>query len=74
MSSSSLLHVLDWTCEDVSEWLDKRGYNKYVVTFKDHLIDGKALLLINEVDLRSPPLEIRVSNYLTVSFLRLNML
>lgn len=59
MSSIPSLHVLDWSNEDVGEWLVKRGHGKYISLFKQHIIDGKALLLMNESDLRSPPLEIQ---------------
>lgn len=60
-SSVHSLHVMDWSFEVVGEWLESKGYGKYVNLFKNHSIDGKALLLINESDLRSPPLEIHVS-------------
>lgn len=60
-SSVHSTHVLDWSYEDVGQWLEKRGHSKYIGLFKQHLIDGKALLLTNENDLKSTPLDIRVS-------------
>lgn len=54
--------VLDWSIDKVAEWLEHKGHYRYVhLLCKSHQIDGKALLTLNESDLRSPPLNISVS-------------
>ncbi|XP_014251083.1 sphingomyelin synthase-related protein 1-like [Cimex lectularius] len=52
--------VINWTADDVSGWLSNKGFTKYSGIFKDNKIDGKALLLIDENDLKSPPLNIKI--------------
>ncbi|KAI5699310.1 hypothetical protein M8J75_000966 [Diaphorina citri] len=53
--------VLDWSIDKVAEWLEHKGHYRYVhLLCKSHQIDGKALLTLNESDLRSPPLNISV--------------
>lgn len=50
-----------WTCEDVGFWLKGNGFDEYVDLFSnEHKIDGKALLFLNEDDLRNPPLELKI--------------
>lgn len=50
-----------WTCEDVGLWLKGNGFDEYVDLFSnEHKIDGKALLFLNEDDLRNPPLELKI--------------
>lgn len=34
----------DWTVDDVSAWLRKKGFAKFVDKFAEHKIDGQALL------------------------------
>ncbi|XP_073990107.1 ceramide phosphoethanolamine synthase-like isoform X2 [Rhodnius prolixus] len=53
--------VLKWTADKVSDWLVEKGFSKYSNVFKEHKIDGKALLLINEADLKSAPISINES-------------
>lgn len=55
--------VLKWTADKVSDWLVEKGFSKYSNVFKEHKIDGKALLLINEADLKSAPISINVSSF-----------
>ncbi|XP_066990977.2 sphingomyelin synthase-related protein 1 isoform X2 [Anabrus simplex] len=53
--------VLDWTVEDVADWLRSNGHEKYIkLLCESHCIDGKAFILLNETDLRSSPLNIQV--------------
>lgn len=53
--------VLDWSIDKVAEWLENKGHYRYVTLLcQSHQIDGKALLSLNETDLRSPPLNITV--------------
>lgn len=52
--------VESWTVEDVGEWLQAVRLHKYVPAFRDHLIDGRALLTMSESDLRKPPLAIAI--------------
>ncbi|XP_050541009.1 sphingomyelin synthase-related protein 1-like isoform X2 [Daktulosphaira vitifoliae] len=53
--------VINWTSQAVSHWLHKKGHGKYShLLTEEHCIDGRALLLINETDLKSPPLSIKV--------------
>lgn len=54
--------VINWCPREVSAWLEKKGHSKYSrLLTEDHCIDGRALLLINEADLKSPPISINVS-------------
>ena len=53
--------VRQWTCKDVGLWLKENGFDDYVDLFSsDHKVDGKALLVLNEDDLRNPPLELNI--------------
>ena len=50
-----------WTCKDVGLWLTENGFDDHADLFaKQHKIDGGALLVLNEDDLRNPPLELKV--------------
>ena len=50
-----------WTSKDVGLWLKGNGFDDYVDLFSnEHKIDGKALLVLNEDDLRNPPLELKI--------------
>lgn len=61
MADDNKKEVLRWTCKDVGIWLKKNGFEYYIelLTIR-HKIDGKALLLLNENDLRLPPMEIKI--------------
>ncbi|XP_034238891.1 sphingomyelin synthase-related protein 1 isoform X2 [Thrips palmi] len=49
-----------WTTDHVKEWMMTNNHSKLIHLFcEDHAIDGKALLLLTESDLRSPSLGIR---------------
>lgn len=53
--------VCAWTTSNVAEWLAENGFDGYVKLFTvEHRIDGKALVMLTEDDLRSPPLSLRV--------------
>lgn len=53
--------VVNWSPHEVSVWLEKKGHSKYSqLLTEDHCIDGRALLLINEADLKCPPISINV--------------
>lgn len=53
--------VVNWSPQEVSIWLEKKGHGKYCqLLTEDHYIDGRALLLINEADLKCPPISINV--------------
>lgn len=53
--------VHKWTCKDVGLWLTENGFDDQADLFaKQHKIDGGALLVLNEDDLRNPPLELKV--------------
>lgn len=57
--------VINWSPREVSIWLEKKGHGKYCQSLtEDHCIDGRALLLINEADLKCPPISINVSCFL----------
>jgi len=61
MEENGRKKVQDWTCGDVRLWLQGKGFSNYSNVFsKDHKIDGKALLAIDESDLRNPPLELKI--------------
>lgn len=51
----------NWSCNDVSEWLNDYGFQKYSkLLCVDHKIDGQGLLNLTENDLKQPPIEIHV--------------
>ena len=53
--------VRKWTCEHVGLWLQRKGFTDYADLFRyEHKIDGKALLAINQDDLRNPPLQLKI--------------
>lgn len=53
--------VYSWTVLDVAEWLVENDFDGYVNLFTtEHGIDGRALMMLTEDDLRSPPLSLRV--------------
>lgn len=57
--------VVNWSPREVSVWLEKKGHSKYSQLLTvDHCIDGRALLLINEADLKCPPININVSIFI----------
>jgi len=50
-----------WTCQQTKDWLIKIGLSQYVGLLCDsHHIDGTALLMLQEEDLRKPPLEMKI--------------
>jgi len=52
--------VINWTCEDVRQWLIKKGFSDYTKLFCDeNEIDGEVLLSLTEQDLRTPPLNMK---------------
>jgi len=53
--------VLSWSISDVRSWLTDLGMARYTKIICDqHKIDGHALLMLQEQDLRQPPLELEV--------------
>lgn len=53
--------VIEWSSESVAQWLEEKGHSKYIeLLCSIHEIDGRALLLLTEHDLRTPPLNIQV--------------
>ncbi|KXJ17960.1 sphingomyelin synthase-related protein 1 [Exaiptasia diaphana] len=61
MEDNNMRETLQWTCEDTADWLTKNGFGLYANLLTEvHQIDGKALLLLTENDLRSPPLQMQV--------------
>eukprot|EP00057_Strongylocentrotus_purpuratus_P001997 XP_003723626.1 PREDICTED: sphingomyelin synthase-related protein 1 [Strongylocentrotus purpuratus] len=55
------MDVESWTCKDVAKWLSTKGFGQYARQLcTNHTIDGQALLLLTEADLRSPPVSMKV--------------
>ena len=53
--------VRKWSCEQVGLWLQRKGFTDYADLFRyEHKIDGKALLAINQDDLRNTPLQLKI--------------
>lgn len=51
-----------WGCEEVATWLKDNNFGEYTeLLCHTHKIDGRALLLLNEEDLRQPPLKMNVN-------------
>lgn len=42
----------EWKVQDVCDWLSQMDMNEYVATFKKNKVDGTALLLLDDNDLR----------------------
>jgi len=60
-SSGDRKSVLTWTISDVRAWLTDIGMARYAKIFCDqHRIDGPALLMIQEPDLKQSPLQLEV--------------
>ena len=54
--------VVGWTTVHVKEWLIRHDFTMYTHLLCDiHRIDGTALLMLTEDDLKSPPLNIEVN-------------
>ena len=54
--------AFDWTTDHVRRWLVQQDFEHYTYLLCDvHLIDGTALLMLTEDDLKNPPLSIEVS-------------
>ena len=53
--------VSDWTTDDVAAWLSDEGFGRYseLLTVQ-HRVDGRALLHMDESDLRQPPISMNV--------------
>ena len=53
--------VMSWGKEDVRAWLVRIGLERYSETLCDtHNMDGPALLMLQESDLRQPPLQMTI--------------
>lgn len=53
--------LLDWEIKHVKEWLILQEFTQYCHLLCDiHRIDGPALLMLTEDDLKKPPLNIQV--------------
>ncbi|CAB3361928.1 Hypothetical predicted protein [Cloeon dipterum] len=54
--------VLEWSTDQVENWLRKCGHSDYVIRLlcDEHKIDGKALLTLTENDLKSPPVSMKI--------------
>ncbi|XP_039293983.1 sphingomyelin synthase-related 1 [Nilaparvata lugens] len=52
-SASNSSHVLEWSIVDVEKWLKIKGFSQCACILKEQYIDGRALLLLNENDLKS---------------------
>ena len=52
--------VMQWGQEEVRHWLAEVGLAKYTGLLVDeHQLDGPALLMLTEGDLRQPPLQVK---------------
>ena len=55
--------VSSWTTKEVGNWLRENGFVQYVDSFTTvHQIDGAALLLLTEDDLKQPPMQVRTTS------------
>ncbi|RXG73486.1 WD repeat, SAM and U-box domain-containing protein 1 [Armadillidium vulgare] len=46
------VNIWEWSVEDVVNWLESVGLQKYVETFQLHNIDGTTLVQLTEEDLK----------------------
>jgi hypothetical protein len=52
---------IDWNESHVREWLTEVGFGSYAHVLCDvHKINGTALLMLSEKDLKSPPINMEV--------------
>ena len=56
-------NVADWSCSDVTHWLEDTGHEQYVSVFQEHDIDGKALLALKEDDNIQPTQKPKIGPY-----------
>ena len=45
-------NAADWSIDEVGEWLTSKDYPSYIAAFKKEKINGRALILLNEDDLK----------------------
>ncbi|KAK1150365.1 hypothetical protein AOXY_G34125 [Acipenser oxyrinchus oxyrinchus] len=38
---------MNWSCEDVSKWIESLGYQQYTACFTENYINGRKLILVN---------------------------
>ena len=71
LSDSSAPCVLNWSVNDVQNWLKKKKYPQEVArAAEQQRVDGKALLLLNEEDLKSISLDqVRICSLLEYFYL-----
>lgn len=43
-----IFQVIEWTCEDVCEWLVEQGLAEYSHNFRTHAIDGRELMSVTD--------------------------
>ncbi|XP_076451742.1 sphingomyelin synthase-related protein 1-like isoform X2 [Babylonia areolata] len=50
-----------WTCDNVAEWLNQQGFGQYAdLLCSEHRIDGPALLMLTEDDLKQEPIKMTI--------------
>ena len=65
MGPLKLNQVCEWTQDDVKTWLEENEFGMYAqLLCNTHRIDGKALLTLSEIDLKSPPLSMKVCQWI----------
>jgi hypothetical protein len=50
--NADVRQIADWSIETTLKWLKSIGYEACVANFQEHRINGRALLMLNEDDLR----------------------
>lgn len=55
----SLKNIVEWTPDDVADWLERNGFEECIDLFCQHEIDGKVLLTLKEEDLKSEIMKIK---------------
>ncbi|XP_063445712.1 sphingomyelin synthase-related protein 1-like [Mytilus trossulus] len=56
-----MVDPVTWNCKQVGQWLKENGFEKYKKLLCDeHKINGEALLVLTENDLKQPPLQLTV--------------
>lgn len=43
-----ILQVIEWSCEDVCEWLVEQGLAEYSHNFRTHAIDGREFMSVTD--------------------------
>jgi len=63
------MSAANWSCGEVRSWLIDQGFEEYSELLCDqHEVDGEVLLSLTEIDLKTPPLQIKKLSHIKKLF------